>query len=203
MPITCVLLGLALVPTFIHSYAGIIVADGRATGDIPTSLAGFTSSPSTRNAGWGKRRFDSDDWTERRFLAGSDEVLLTVIRSYDLKTLYHHPELAVAYGTGFVGEQVERLVQNPDVPIHVLQPAPGVRALAMYVLHYDERFVENPITFQIRTAGELLFSGRKPMTLFFLHDLDVPEGASPDTLPSTRLLFSAIDRFVTGPAASR
>jgi hypothetical protein len=73
----------------------------------------------------------------------------------------------------------------------------------MYVLHYDDRFVENPITFQIRTAGELLFSGRKPMTLFFLHDLDVPEGARPGTLPSARLLFSAIDRFFSGPVASR
>jgi hypothetical protein len=203
MPITCLLVGLALVPTFIHSYVGATVVDGRATSAIPSSLAGFTSTPSSRNATWGKRRFDSDDWTERRFVAGSDEVLVTVIRSYDLKTLYHHPELAVAYGTSFVGKQVERLEQNPDVPVHVLQSGPGVRALAMYVLHYDDRFVENPIPFQIRTAGELLFSGRKPMTLFFLHDLDVPEGASTGTLPSARLLFSVIDRFTAGPAASR
>jgi hypothetical protein len=203
MPITCVLVGLALVPTLIHSYAGLTVTDGRGTVGIPSSLAGFTSSPSTRNANWGKRRFESDDWTERRYVAGSDEVLLTVIRSYDLKTLYHHPELAVAYGTSFVGEHVERLEQNPNIPVHVLQPGPGVRARAMYVLHYDDRFVENPITFQIRTAGELLFSGRKPMTLFFLHDLDVPEGASPGTLPSASLLFSAIDRFIAGSAASR
>jgi hypothetical protein len=116
-----------------------------------------------------------------------------------LKTLYHHPELAVAYGTTFVGEHVERLKQNPDVPVHVLHSGPGVHAMAMYVLHYDGRFVENPITFQIRTAGELLFSGRKPMTLFFLHDLEVPEGASPETLPSAKVLFSAIDRFIAGP----
>ena len=46
---------------------------------------------------------------ERRYLSGADEVLLTVLRSYDLKRLYHHPELDVAYGAGYLTEEIVEL----------------------------------------------------------------------------------------------
>jgi hypothetical protein len=194
----CVLFALALIPTFIHSYTGDVEVDGRSTSLIPFVAAGFNSTPTNRDSAWAKRRFDSDDWLDRTYLRGDDEVRLTVVRSYDLKRLYHHPELAVAYGTSFVGHQVRYLPQNSDIPVHLLQPGPGVSARAMYVLHYDGRFVQDPIWFQIRTAGELLFSRRKPMTLFFVNDISAPDDADPATLPSTTLLFAAIDQFVSG-----
>jgi len=198
----CLLLGLALVPTLIHSYSGDVAADGRSASMVSASAAGFSSAPTDRNAGWGKRRFDSDDWIERTYTKDGDDVQLTVIRSYDAKKLYHHPELAVAYGTSFVGHQLRRFPQDPSIPVHILKPAPGVSARAMYVLNYGDAFIDDPIRFQIKTAGELLFSRRKPMTLFFVHDAIVPDGANLATLPSTDLLFSVVHSFLTGASAA-
>lgn len=197
LPATCVLLALALVPTIIHSYSNDAGDDGRRTDAIPTELAGYTSRPSDRNATWGQRRFDSHDWVEREYrdVARGHEVTLTVVRSYDAKSVYHHPELAVAYGVSFVGQQVSRLPQRPDVPVHVLKPSPGVPASAAYVLHYDARFVENPIAFQIRTAGELLFTRRKPMTLFFVVDEDAA-GDQWEDAPAATVLLAAVDAFL-------
>jgi hypothetical protein len=159
------------------------------------SLAGYTGLPSGRNATWGQRRFESDDWIERIYRAGRDEVKLTVVRSYDAKALYHHPELAVTE-SNFIRTEVKRFDQRPDVPIHVLYKPGGV---ALYALHYDNAFVQDPIRFQLRTAGQLLFSGRKAMTLFFLTDDDTGPGpgAGVESLPSLGLFFDAIDRFTT------
>jgi hypothetical protein len=195
IPVVCLLLAAALVPTIIHSYSGAAHDDRRTTAAIPAVLVGHDSAPSDRAATWGKRRFDSDDWTERMYrdVAGQ-EFRLTVVRSYDPKSVYHHPELAVAYRTSFVGEEVIRMAERPEIPVHVLKPGPGVGASAMYVLHYDTRFVDNPIAFQIRAAGELLFSKRRPMTLFFLFN----ESARADGGRSTEagLMFAAIDAFL-------
>jgi hypothetical protein len=205
LPIVCALVGLALVPTFIHSYSDYTVSDGRLTRTIPASLAGYEGSLSRRNATnatWGKWRFDSDDWIERVYKIGRDNVTLTVVRSYDPKSLYHHPELAVAYGPSYLRTDVRRFPQRLDIPVHLAYTDVDGGTVAMYVLHYDGRFIEDPIAFQLRTAGELLFSGRKPMTLFFVADASVPAAAKVDDLPSARLLFAAIDQFLgtRGPA---
>ena len=197
IPAACVLLAAALVPTIIHSYSAEVHDDGLTSAAIPTILAGFASVPSERAAAWGKRRFDSDDWTERVYSgANGDRFRLTVVRSLDPKSVYHHPELAVAYRTGFVGEEIRRFEARSDVPVHVLKPAPGVSAEAMYVLHYDTRFVDNPITFQIRAAGELLFSRRRPMTLFFLFNDSPQPGRDAEVSAGATLLLAAIEAFV-------
>jgi hypothetical protein len=196
VPAVCVLLALALVPTIIHSYAGGPVDDGRRSNELPEVLAGMTSTPSDRGAAWGKRRFDSDDWIERSYRAPDGGTLqLTIVRTHDAKRVYHHPELAVAYGTSFVGEDVRRFPQRQEVPVYVLSPGPGVPAAGLYALHYDGRFVEDPIWFQIRTAGELLFSRRKPMTLFFVLDRDLRERSVEESSAAT-LLFAALDAFL-------
>ena len=200
IPVTCVLLALALVPTLIHSYAGVLVVDTRSTAAIPETLGGFSSTPTGRNATWGKRKFDSDDWIERRYASAGDEVVLTVVRSYDLKTLYHHPELAIADETPYTESAVMRFESNESIPVHVLRSNTGERAGALYVLHYDDRFVENPIRFQMRTAGELLLSGRKPMTLFFARHR-VTSGSEREQAAASGVLFSAIERFLAGPDA--
>ena len=202
VPLLCALLVAALVPTVIHSYAGMKVDDGRTTTVIPIALAGFTSAPTDRNDGWGKRRFESDDWFERRYVSGRDEAVLTVIRSYDLKRLYHHPELAVAYGTAFVEHEVVRFPERTDIPVHVLRTRETNRpAVAMYVLHHGDSFVDAPIWFQLRTAGELLVGGRRAMTLIFVNDVSVPEDANVATLPSRTLLMEATDAFVSAKTA--
>ena len=203
VPASCLLLALALIPTIIHSYSPVPDADIRVTSAIPMVLADHAATPSERNANWGKRRFDSDDWMERVYgdRAGRDSLRLTVIRSYDAKRLYHHPELAITYPqASFVGEEIRRFDQHPDIPVHVLKPGPGEGGAAFYALHYDTRFVDNPIAFQIRTAGELLFSRRKPMTLFFVFDRSAADQASGGSSALT-LLFSAIEAFRGGQGA--
>lgn len=196
LPIACALVAMSLVPTVIHSYLDTRVSDGLTTAAIPASLSGYDGRPSGRNASWGRRRFESEDWIERIYRSGTDEVKLTVVRSYDVKSLYHHPELAVAYGPSYLRTEVKRFVDRPEIPVRVLYGDTGTTA--MYTLHYDGRFVEDPLTFQLRTAGELLFSGRKAMTLFFLTIDNVPADSEIDTLPAIKLLFSAIDRFIAG-----
>jgi hypothetical protein len=199
----CVALLLALVPTIIHSYARIVVDDGHTTASIPTTLMSYTAAPTRRSADWGERHFDSHDWFEREYTTAGDTVVLTVVRSYDLKALYHHPELAVSYhAVKFDHADTETPADRPDMPVHVLTNDEG-QAVGLYVLHYDGRFIADPIRFQLRTAGELLFSGRKAMTLFFVLDETAPESVAPLTLPAARLLFEAVDRFVASAPAGR
>ena len=153
----CVLLALALIPTIIHSYAGVVVEDGRRASALPETLAGFKSRPSDRSATWGQRRFESHEWIVRVYATPAGDVQLTVIRSDALKGWVHQPELAVAYGTSFERARLEALPERPDIPVHVLQTGLDSGAGAFYALHYDERFVSDPIWFQIRAAGEMLF----------------------------------------------
>lgn len=202
LPAVCVLAGISLVPTLIHSYAGPQREDGLSTRLIPTVLAGRTGSPTDRAGNWGERRFDSHDWMERTYVDGTSTVRLTVVRSYDPKTLYHHPELATSYGVPFTGTATERLPERPDVPVHILRPGPGVRTLAVYALHYDGRFVEDPILFQVRTALELLVSRRKPMTLFFAQDDDPGRVEQVSTSAVADVLFGAIDHFTADHAVA-
>ena len=199
-PAVCLALLVVLVPTIIHSYAGVVVTDGHSTASIPATLSSYTGTPTRRGTDWGKDHFDSDDWFERQYTTAGDSVVLTVVRSYDLKALYHHPELAVAYRfANFDTHTTETPADRPDMPVHVLTSEES-RAVGLYVLLYDGRFVADPIRFQLRTAGELLFSGRKPMTLFFVRD-DAAASGLPITLPAAKLLFDAVDRFVAPPAA--
>lgn len=195
VPVVCVLLAVALVPTVIHTYAADPWSDGRTAGAISSTLAGYTGLPSDRHPGWGQRRFGSDDWVERTYARNNHEVRLTVVRSYDPKTLYHHPELAIAYGYSFAGLDTRHFESHPDVPVHVLRPNVGERARAMYALHYDDRFIDNPILFQLRTAGELLFTPRKPMTIFFVLDALAEPDADAAAPALSPLLFAAIDEF--------
>jgi hypothetical protein len=197
VPAICALLLLALIPTIIHSYSPVAGSDDLVVETIPVDLARFTSVRSDRNATWGKRRFDSDNWVEREYRdpARGGNVTLTVIQTYDAKSVYHHPELAVVDGAGFVDKDIVRLPERPDIPVHVLKPGPGVSASAAYVLHYGTGFVADPIAFQIRSAGEMLFRRRRPMTLFFaFHPTANSDG--PSSSPTTTVLFAAIDAFL-------
>jgi hypothetical protein len=191
-----VCLGAALVPTVLHRYADVRADDGRTTTAIAPRLGGLTAQPTDRRAAWVKKTFDSDDWMERRYVnrQGGDVVLFAA-RSYDLKRLYHHPELAVAYGNDLREAGTTRLAAMEEVPVHVLRgeaPNPG---LAIYALMYEDGFVDNPYLFQMRTAWELLFSPRRAMTLLFAHDPTAEPGMALDTAPATQVLLDAIRSF--------
>jgi hypothetical protein len=203
-PVLCVLVAVALVPTVLHRYVGAKGADGRLAAAIPVTLAGAMATPSARDQGWGERRFQSRDWFEREYRLGPQSVRLTVLRSYDLKRLYHHPELDVAYGVPFVSHRVATLAADPQMPVHVLETGPSARGIAMYALLYDGRFIDDPLRFQVRLAGELLVRARQPMTLFFALDPDGAHAADLDAQPAGRILHAAVREFIAqSPAAPR
>ncbi len=194
------LLCVALVPTVIHSYLGATLDDGRHTSAIAASLAGLGFRPTNRHDKWGKDVYDSDDWIERRY-AGPDgkEVLLFAARSYNLKRLYHHPELGVLRGVDMGRATASTMPGSDGKPIHVLRARVGA-GLAAYVLLYDGRFVENPIALQLRTSWELIFSPRKPMTLFLVFDKNERPDISLEDASVVQVLNEAIRSFLSQPA---
>lgn len=198
-------LALALVPTVIHSYRSATVSDGLTTAAVPQVLDGSGSSATARRAAWVENNFASTDWIERVYRVGRADVTVFVGRSYDAKRLYHHPELALLRGSVTTPAGVGRAAARPDVPLHLLKTARGGgEGIAVYALLYDGRFIEDPIRFQLRTSVELLFTGRKPLTLFMASDLAGSLGALDDA-PSTRVLLAAIAGFErqAGTAAPR
>lgn len=194
-PITVALLALALIPTVIHSYRGLTVDDGLRVSATPEVLAGMPSRPTDRKARWVEANLASTDWFERTYRVGTEDVRLFAARSYDAKRLYHHPELALLRGMELEPAGRARLPGRPDVPIHVLSTSRGGRkGLAVYTLLHEGRYVENPVLFQIKTSAELLFSGRRPMTLFMASDL---AGSTRliDKAPAVAVLTAAIQAF--------
>jgi hypothetical protein len=107
-----------------------------------------------------------------------------------------HPELAVAYGTAFSRHRVETVAARPDLPIHVLESDLEEGPVAVYALHYGEGYVADPIRFQIRTALELLFRGRRAMTLFFAQRSSSTAGRDLSKEPALVILLAAVDAFL-------
>jgi hypothetical protein len=199
-----VLMTVALIPTVLHNYLGVLHDDGRVTAAIDPVLSGLKSEPGTRLATTAKQIFNTDDWVERRYAGpGTDGLVLFAARSYDPKRLYHHPELVLLHGWDLQATGTRRLPHMPDMPVHVLRPTDeGRSGLAAYSLFYDERFVDNPYVFQLQSAWTLLFSGRRPMTLFWVHDLAFPPGGHIETAMAMRLLLEAVQSFVAQPRDS-
>ena len=189
-----VLLAVALVPTAIHSYWGAVSRDGLTAAAVPVTLDSMPSSPTSRKAPWVMNNFQSEDWVERTYRAGSEQVTLFVGRSYDAKRLYHHPELALLRGYETTPDGTVRSRVRPDIPLHVVRTErQGRRGIGVYALVYDGRFIENPIAFQIKTSAALLVSSRKPMTLFMASDL--AGGTDVNDAPATRVLLAAVAAF--------
>jgi len=192
----CVLLALALVPTIIHGYVGVTVTDDRTVAAVGPALSTYPSESTTRSAAWFTEQFAATESFERQYQTDSATVTVTAIRSYDLPALYHHPELVVAYHTHFEHADTRRLATAPDMPIHVLRSSAEevTGSIGLYVLQYDDRFIDDPIVFQLRTAAELLLTGRKPMTLIFARQ----EGGNLTSLDGTaaaHLLLDAVRGF--------
>ncbi len=160
----------ALLPTIVNSYVGRKVVEGPAmTEALPETLDGQVSMPTDRKASSIRREFASEDWVERSYsLAGQGPVRILAVRSYDMKRLYHHPELAVTEREYKSAERVTLPAADGTMDIHVLR---GMRAgMAAYALVYRGQTVANPYVFQIRVAPELLLTGQRPLTLVFAED---------------------------------
>jgi hypothetical protein len=82
------------------------------------------------------------------------------------------------------------------MPVHVLVPDGEEDAAAAYILHYGDRFVEDPIRFQILTAGELLIGRRQAMTIFFALE-ERRSGSGRMGAPLREVLTAAVDDFLS------
>jgi len=200
------LAGIAFVPTFIHSYLGITANDGRSTQNIGRSLGLFESEPTDKTNEWVETRFKSRDWIERRYReTGEAPLLLFVSRSFDPKRLYHHPELALIYGSDFGEEEILRLSADPTRTIHFLRGRRNDEEQEVaYALLYDGRFVDDPILFQLKEAWRSLFRARRPMTLFFVSDSRPSSHLPLEEGRALRLLNRSIDSFLSqGPVETK
>jgi len=187
------LLGFALIPTVLHTYVGLSASDGKTSADVPARLSGLTWADTGRSRTWVHENLASDDFIERRV----QDVTLFVGRSYDPKSLYHHPELGLAYGHAFEPMTLSTVPSAVGpVPLHVLL---GERQLAVYALLYDHTFIANPVRFQLSQAFALLFAPRQQMTLFFAHGDPTP---SPLDSLVARAVLSAAESFVRSREAA-
>jgi hypothetical protein len=199
-PAAAVLLSLALVPTVVHNYLGTRVTDGRRAAGVATRLAGFDSRPTGRPEPWARRNFDAVDAVERYFGAG-DRLRLLVVRSYDAKKLYHHPELVASYGAGLAPAGTVVLPGDPPVPAFVLRPGRAEsRDLVLYALVSRDEVIANPYVYQVRAAGRQLVSGRELLTLIYVHDRAATGGPVEDEA-AAQLLREAVASFLAQPAA--
>jgi hypothetical protein len=189
------LLMLALVPTVIHYYAAATNYDGLTAQAVNRPFDGFTDEPTARRAQWVEDTFASKDWFENRYTGVNGEsVLLFVARSYDLKRLYHHPEIGILRGVDLERAEIIRTAGMPDIPVHFAKVRSGAGAAA-YVLLYNGEFIENPITMQLKISLEMLFSARKPLSLFFVYDSTLQRDAGFVSSPAAQILAEAINRF--------
>lgn len=188
---TIALMALALVPTTIHSYLAATETPPTGIRTLAISPDGQPGEPTGRPAEWAVKRFDSDDFLQQTYYGRA--VMLTVVRSFDPKRLYHHPELATAYPDEYAPATIARVPEAPALPIHLLTGENASRDLrSMYVLVYDGRYVENPISFQLRTSLELLVSRRKPMTLVFVREAGLQPGVPLEGSRGLQVLLAAV-----------
>jgi len=190
-PIVTVLLALALIPTIRNTYLDAHVTDGRSLETIPMVLAGRYGSATERGTRWATTTLAAEEAIERRY---GPDVTLFAARSFDAKQLYHHPELAVAYGRSYSESGVRPAAARPALPVHWLS---GKDAWAIYALSYGDDYVSDPVRFELRRAFVSLITPRQPMTLFFAHGRDQ---APPD---AEAVLLAAIDSFHAQRAPGR
>ena len=121
-------------------------------------------------------------------------MTVLAVRSYDMKRLYHHPELAVTdheYETGHV-IQVEQ--DGVPVDVHVL---PGMnKGMAAYALVYRGATVASPYLFQLTVAPDLLLGGQRPLTLVFAEDVGGDPSAPADQSPAVQSVVAAVGALI-------
>lgn len=195
LPVALILM-LATIPTVIHSYLGLKADDGISVKNIKPVLDNFTSEPSGRLPGWGEETFGSQDWFERIY---TDEhgksIRLFVGRSYDHKRIYHHPDLALSYAKDLRSQGQVRLPGPPEIPVNLLKNETRP-LMAAFVLLYDGKFIDNPISLQIQDSIHSLITPRKPMTLFYIADDNAPSDSEFGKTPAGLLLNKVIKDFL-------
>jgi len=188
---------LALIPTIIHSYLDLKTVDKLSTSHISQVIDSYVSKPTQRKAGWGEDTFACYDWFERIYTNQQGKsVRLFVGRSYDHKRLYHHPDLALSYGKDLrmIGEI--KYSEQFNIPVKLLANDTKF-VIAAYALLYDKQFVENAISHQLMSSIIQLITPRKPMTLFYVEEENMPEKSKFSETEAALVLEKAIKDFLT------
>lgn len=194
-PATLAVLCLALVPVGLHTYGGVTHDDGVRVTAVPEVLNGVRSVPETRTANWGQRRFATDEWFDRWY-GTNPRLRLTVVRTFDPKAVYHHPELAVSYPGTTLGRATQERLPSGE-PIFVLRGIDEHRDLVAYALVSDGEVVGNPYLFQVGLAAKMLVGGRRPMTLVYVQDPN-PPAVPIGQQPALALLSTALGMLSAG-----
>ena len=187
---------IAIVPTTIHTYIGLHGDIDKSVSSIPETLAGYVSSPTTRNSRWGKDIFDSDDWFERTYINDrGEQIRLFAAHSYNHKRLYHHPEIAQSRGTEFTVKQVAFLDNDENRVVHVLKNREKGE-LAAYVLIENNRLIEKPILNQMRGALAQMVSPKSRMLLVYAAESGVNDSVEFAATNTARLLSASVNKYL-------
>lgn len=194
-PIVALFLIIPLIPTVIHSYIGMEHDDGMTVMKIEPVLNGFSSKPTQRNPGWGQHIFTSHDWIERLYQNGQGiRIRFFAARAYDQKRLYHHPEIVLSHTEHLTHEGLVQLPGHPEIAVNLLHNNTSTRLVA-YSLLYDGAFIKKPMLHQIKDSFNLLFSARKPMTLFYVSQPGGQNNSRFDQSAAASLLLGAIQSY--------
>ena len=195
-PVLAILLA-ALVPTVLHTYGDWRSDAGRPASDVPLQLGHFVGKTAGGEHAWLREAFATSDWLHRRYTGPDGAALeLLIVRSYDAKRLYHHPEKATPFARDMALSGIAHVSAGRDVPVHVLTSERG--AAAAYALLYDGVFVADPLWFQVRAATRSLVQPRRPMTLFLVYDRRGAADAAALTESRTgRLLQAALQSYLS------
>lgn len=174
----CALLLLAAVPIVFHVYlAPRVEALSRDDCANPAVLGKttLTSAELRERDRWMRGSFGAIQWREAELKRGRVPLFLATIRSYNAKELYYRAERSLLKNRVPARHALVKIGRDdaePSVPVRRLyynaKTGPG-GILASYLLVYEGRPVENPYWTQLLAAPRHVFSGRVPMTLYFVY----------------------------------
>ncbi len=167
-PLSACLL-LALIPVVVHSYFQAEIDDCRAPQALMPESAQASHSAGSRDA-WMRKLFQSSQWQEGSFVRDGLHFDFSIIRSYDAKRLYHRPETSLVEHAIVERRGIEWVrADSGALPIHRAYYGDRDPAiLVAYLLVYRSSPVASPYWPQLRAAPVQIFTGRRPMTLFFI-----------------------------------
>lgn len=167
-PLSACLL-LALVPVVVHSYIQVEIDDCKAPQSFTSASAQAPDAGGPRAAAI-RERFQSFQLREGGFVRDGQQFDFTIIRSYDAKRLYHRPETSLVEHAIADTRGIQWVPTDSGIlPIHrVYYGDTDPAIMVAYVLVYRSSPVASPYWPQLRAAPVELFSGRRPMTLFFI-----------------------------------
>ena len=179
LPLSACLL-LALIPVVVHSYIQVDIDDCKPPGDFVPVSAQPSDAGAIHDA-WLRERFQSSQLHEGSFVRDGLRFDFSIIGSYDAKRLYHRPETSLVEHGVAERRGIEWAQANSGaLPIHrVYYGNTDPAILVAYLLVYRSSPVASPYWPQLRAAPVELFSGRRPMTLFFIQARGSP-GSNPE-----------------------